>query len=419
MNQIAPLVTADFAADFLAAMREAGVTIDATGGHPICDGKLHRAPSLATKKRNLNVWYVGHADEPASGAFGDYAMGINETWTAKRPSAMTDEERGALKRRMEDTQRQRTEQLAKVNAEASEAALAIWKAAAKASPDHPYLAGKGLPVFPGLKQLDVDVAYTVDGEPKKARAGSLVVPLLRPEGGLASVQLIGKDGKKLFLKGTAKAGNYTNVGQPTPDHLIIGEGYATAARCHMATGLCAIVAFDSGNLLPVAKAIRKKYPDAKITIAADNDRFTTKPDGTPYNPGTDAAVAAAKAIGALLAVPAFHADDLKSSDFDDMGQSEGLDAVAAALADAKPAAQADLKPIKVRGNMEEPPPYEAVPEGPDGHGERFEGGPSTAGSSFGAQLHPLEMFGDPHFRCLGVDGTAFSTSHQTWPRSFS
>lgn len=407
--------TSDPVADFLAAMREAGVQMDFDGQHPIADGKLHRAASLTTKKRNLNVWYVFHADEPASGAFGDYAMGVNETWTAKRPSAMTDEERAALKQRMEDTQRQRAEHQAKVNAEAATAATAIWKASVKASPDHPYLAGKGLPVFAGLRQLATDVAYKVDGEAKKARAGSLVVPLMRADGTLASVQLVGADGKKLFLKGTAKAGNYTSVGKATPEHFIIAEGYATAARCHMATGLCGIVAFDSGNLLPVAKAIRKKYPEAKLTIASDNDRFTKKPNGTPYNPGTEAAFAAAKAVGADLAVPAFFADDLKSSDFDDMGQSEGLEAVAQALAAAVPPDQADLKPVRVRGGDEEPPPYDAEPEGPHGH-DNDQHAPEAGGAvetvmdkenKGGDRTHPLEVFGAPHFRCLGVDGVSF------------
>ena len=46
-----------------------------------------------------------------------------------------------------------------------------------------------------------------------------------------------------------------------PDWIaLIAEGYATAASLHEATGLPVIVAFDAGNLLPVAQAIHKRYP---------------------------------------------------------------------------------------------------------------------------------------------------------------
>ena len=41
---------------------------------------------------------------------------------------------------------------------------------------------------------------------------------------------------------------------------------------HEATGRPVACAFDAHNLRPVAEALRRKYPDAKIVIASDDDR---------------------------------------------------------------------------------------------------------------------------------------------------
>ncbi|TIX50882.1 MAG: toprim domain-containing protein, partial [Mesorhizobium sp.] len=155
----------------------------------------------------------------------------------------------------------------------------------KAPAAHPYLARKDLPPFPGLRRLKQNVKYTVDPEedPRTARAGSLVVPLYTPGAELISVQLIGDDGTKRFLKGTAKEGNYHPIGKRPEDPgaefpVAIAEGYSTAARVHQATGFLTITAFDAGNLGPVSKAIRAKYPNARIIFAADNDRLVKMPD---------------------------------------------------------------------------------------------------------------------------------------------
>ena len=66
------------------------------------------------------------------------------------------------------------------------------------------------------------------------------------------------------------------------------------------------VAFDAGNLLPVAQSLRAKFPHIEITLCADNDL------NTPGNPGLTKAREAAAAVGALLAVPPY------AGDFNDM-----------------------------------------------------------------------------------------------------
>jgi len=75
------------------------------------------------------------------------------------------------------------------------------------------------------------------------------------------------------------------------------------------------VAFNAGNLKPVALALRGKFPDAKIILCADNDRFT------PGNPGVTKARKAALAVGGRLLVPRF--DDIGPYDHYKEGRHRG------------------------------------------------------------------------------------------------
>ena len=68
--------------------------------------------------------------------------------------------------------------------------------------------------------------------------------------------------------------------------------------------------------------MRAEYPALKITIAADDDHQTSG------NPGLTQATAAAQAVGGFLAVPEFPAGrGVKHTDFNDLHQSVGADAV--------------------------------------------------------------------------------------------
>ena len=54
--------------------------------------------------------------------------------------------------------------------------------------------------------------------------------------------------------------------------LIICEGVATGLSLYECTGYPVAVAFDAGNLEPVAKVMRARMPNLRIVIAADDDR---------------------------------------------------------------------------------------------------------------------------------------------------
>ncbi|SDP55339.1 putative DNA primase/helicase [Phyllobacterium sp. YR620] len=327
----------DIVNSFLDAMRAAGVNMDTgsnKGGHPIADGKVHRADAIGQRNKR-HIWYVLHADHPASGAFGDLKLGVQDTWTVTKVlKQLSKEERKVIADRIERNKREREAEQKALNAEAAEVSARLYTAAKKPVPDHPYIAKKGLPIFPGLKQLFEDFKYKVDGEPKTARAGNLVVPIFKPTAEkpvLVGAQLIQPDGVKRFVKGTAKDGNYHSIGRSNGGNVFIGEGYATCARVHEATGDLCYVAFDAGNLKSVAINIRKKFPDKQLILIADNDRFTTKPVD---NPGLTFATAAAEAVNAIVAVPTFPDKEVDATDFDDLYRISGIEAVRKTIADA-------------------------------------------------------------------------------------
>jgi putative DNA primase/helicase len=162
----------------------------------------------------------------------------------------------------------------------------LWRGAGKPDPAHGYLARKGLPPF-GIRQ---------HGE-------ALLVPMVEPGFRLWNVQRIHPDGRKLFLSGGRTEGlfwphgAFGQDGRPSAGPLVIGEGFATMAAVHHATGLGVVAAMSARNLETVARAMRKLFPSRSLIIAADDDRHLAE------NIGLNAAQRAAESIGALLATP--------------------------------------------------------------------------------------------------------------------
>lgn len=191
-------------------------------------------------------------------------------------------------------------------------------------------------------------------EPEGARqlADELLIPMRHGPGALVGLQRIKSDGTKLFLKGTPSAGAYTVLGKPDKQGtVVIAEGWATCCSIRMATGHCVVVAFNAGNLEPVARKIRAALPEARLIIAADDD-FQTE-----GNPGQTYARKTAREVGALMAIPVWSGERGTGTDFNDLHLAEGLIAVEQGIMNA--------------GSPDEPPPgYENpdfdTPEPPDG-----------------------------------------------------
>lgn len=229
--------------------------------------------------------------------------------------------RAAREARQAEADRQA--EIARANAAAE--AADFWQHAEPAE-SHPYLSRKQIPGT-GCRVLAEMPVSSIDeetGEIKTFTARNvLLVPMRHGPGPLVGLQVIRSDGQKMFLRGTPSSGAYTVLGKPSKTGpVVIAEGYATAASVHAATGYCTVVAFNAGNLKPVAEKIRGALPDAQLIIAADDDAFTAG------NPGVRAAVAAASAVGARIAMPVWSTDRFgEATDFNDLHAAQGLDAV--------------------------------------------------------------------------------------------
>jgi len=270
---------------------------------------LHRF-NTSGRRGDDSGWYVLHPDGLAAGVFGCWREGFSQSWCSKADNAMTAAEREDHRHRVKAMQAQREAEQASRQQQASDKAAALWQAATPATA-HDYLMRKGI-------------------QPHGARCDGhrLMIPLLDAAGTLHSLQTIAPDGEKRFLPGGRVQGCYLGIGKPD-GVLIVCEGFATGATLHEATGQAVAVAFNAGNLQAVALALRAKYAALKIIVAADDDWQTTG------NPGLTKATAAARAVGGLLAVPAFPADRPdKATDFNDLQQLAGAEAVRAGIATA-------------------------------------------------------------------------------------
>ena len=214
---------------------------------------------------------------------------------------LTPAERKAFARRMDALRRQHDAEQKQRQAEAATASALRWAGAAPVA-EHPYLEAKGVKAH-GVR---VEAGHT------------LLIPLRDGKGHMHSLQSIAPDGSKRFMPGGRIKGCYHAIGRVS-GKVLICEGYATGATLHEHTGDAVAVAFNSGNLLPVALALRGKFPCIDVVICADNDHATAG------NPGLAAATEAARAVGGLLAVPDFSGLERgpRDTDFNDLNRLAG------------------------------------------------------------------------------------------------
>lgn len=325
---------------FSAAIAAPGLTPPDTL-HP--DGNLHRF-SASGKRGDDTGWYVLHDDGVPAGVFGCWRLGITETWCDKADSAMTPMEREAHRQRIKAMQAQREAEQAARQREAAAEAARRWQDA-KPCTGHPYLSGKGIQAHGARSDA----------------AGGLLIPMRDTAGTLHSLQTITADGEKRFLPGGRVKGCYHGIGKPKDNKVILCEGFATGASAHEATGDAVAVAFNAGNLKPVALALREKYPSLKIIVAADDDYRT---EG---NPGITKATEAAQAVGGCVAVPDFGANRLDgATDFNDLHQLRGPEAVRACIEAAQAAPSTEWpEPMPLPDGLPPVPPFDPdlLPDG--------------------------------------------------------
>ena len=275
----------------------------------IADGKRHGYDIEGDPRGSKKAWYTLHADGVPNGRAGCQKLWGDDMrkWKADYRAAPM----GAEERQRRDLESQRRKDAdAKATRikqdRAAARAVEIWNAASPAPADHPYLLRKrvrshGLLVGPWVRWSRSTRSDEV------VCADALLIPMQNMQGEIRNVQAImptkdilgGRD--KDFLPGGQKNGLFfmmgTSIERDSTETVLIAEGYATSETVHRATGYCTYAAFDAGNLLHVAKLIRRAHPRACIVICADDDSHA------PGNPGLTKAYAAAYAVGGKVAVP--------------------------------------------------------------------------------------------------------------------
>lgn len=296
----APAITAFLDAMAAAGMRPVEPTMDR-----LARGELVRFRAEGDRPGKRNGAARLFMDGVPGGWWKHWRTGERRTWRADtahapRPGAAADH---ALRRAQADAIRRREHEAAAARA------AALWDGAAPASAAQPYLVRKGM-APDGLRE----------------HAGRLLVPMRDVPGRLWNVQRIAPDGSKWFLPGARVGGVAWWRGKPGPT-IAIGEGAATMAAVHAATGWCAVAAMMSGNLLAAALAVRVASPNARLILCADDAA------GGEGNPGMAAAEKAARAVRGLVARPPRPPGwpDDRSLDFDDALRGAGPAAVRRAL----------------------------------------------------------------------------------------
>jgi len=144
-------------------------------------------------------------------------------------------------------------------------------------------------------------------------SGNLVIPIQDANGRIWGLQVVYHDSEIVKRKGRdkdfcpaglAKKANFFCLGSPMAGRLaLLCEGFATGASLHEATGLPVVIAFDAGNLLPVAQAVVKKYRGLRLLVCADDD-YDWQEVGKK-NAGIESGKAAALAVGGGCVWPIF------------------------------------------------------------------------------------------------------------------
>jgi len=187
--------------------------------------------------------------------------------------------------------------------------------------------GVGAHEYIQRKQIsEIDLGVKVD------ERGNLVVPARDFDGRIWSVQYIGREGNKWFHPGGRIRGCFHAFGDiKNAEQVYLAEGFATGASIFLATGKPVICAFTSNNLVEVSCNAKRIYPGCQYIVCGDEDRWSVRPNGEPFNPGRIKAEEAARVCLGEPAFPRFGKLDSKPTDWNDLHCLEGIDEVRSQL----------------------------------------------------------------------------------------
>ena len=230
-------------------------------------------------------------------------------------------------------------------------AAEVFARCGQATNAHAYVTAKAAAGVPldGLRIVPEGDPLRIAGE---SMAGALVVPCIRADGSIASLQCITTgataerlkaNGKptKLNLPGHPLEGWHT-VGELVPGApLYVCEGIGQAWAIWQATGHAAVVCFGWGRVRKVATELRERDPAARLVLVPDVGKEAE-------------AEQIARDLGA--AVACMPEGEPQNFDANDYAQREGADALALLLEQARePEPPAPLlKPVSVRDVLTNP-----------------------------------------------------------------
>lgn len=266
-------------------------------------GRPHRFDVYVDgKKKSKRAYYGFYFDGICPAGFiGDWGTGECHNWKwGGETERLSREEWQKMRSEMREKEKERKKEADAKMRLAQKAARDAWGKLQPAPVNHLYLKNKGVQPH-NLRYL--------------ASKNALCVPMFDQRGQVVSFQAIYENGRKQFFTGAGKKGFYNYIGTDyrTATRIYICEGFSTGATIAEAiTDAAVIIAFDAGNIEPVARFFASMCRAAQITICGDNDRHLDE------NVGAKKAEAAAAAIGGNFVIPIFPDSDTKSTDFNDI-----------------------------------------------------------------------------------------------------
>ena len=278
-------------------------------------GSTYDRKNIKARWRTFRKGSGGRPVTIASLIYHAMNAGFKFDQTKKEVSPHIIQQRAERRKQLELEAQEEQKKVIQGYASAKNQAQQKW-AQAREAESHPYLTKKD--VMPHNTRIGKWV-YRDDEGNLKTEENALLVPLYKA-GQLVSMQGILPSGaKKLLYKGE-KQGVYHDFGELTHT-ILICEGWATGATLHEATQLYTLAAIDAGNLIHVAKYIRRTYPLHRIIICADNDQYKKS------NTGLKAAYTASATVDADVVYPVFASVKNKPTDFNDLYFEGGYNAV--------------------------------------------------------------------------------------------
>lgn len=265
-------------------------------------------------------WRMGDKDF-YSATFGDFKRNLKESWDSEGDYTPEEKvEADKHRQKILDEEKAAREQVHK------ETALELEKEFSTFPTDLS---------TPYLRRKQITDLFGARTKPNEHGDPILCVPLVDVDGKFWNFQRIYAQklskGDKFFADGARIEGCFHAMGdklpEVAPETIYLCEGFATAASVKMALkNKFVVAAFNANNLLPVATALKEKYPTSKFVVCADNDAYTVI-QAKPVNVGLIKGRRAAGAVGGEIRWPVFKYPQKDLTDFNDLHCAEGLDIV--------------------------------------------------------------------------------------------